>query len=179
MRNAVIINGLAARHRPMPELPCANFLCRIAIRRRRMELSKLQLTKDITVSPNGGVRWIEYPTDAVVGCAPSRLPIHWARNPTGRGMLALISACASLPNSARPSATITKSTYLYMQSCCGGSGGFNDRNKWSTQIAQHYNTFVASALWNAIPGKLDILGGLRAGDRERSQQHDWVRVWHH
>ena len=35
---------------------------------------------------------------------------------------------------------------------------FNDADKWSSQIVQRYNTFVASALWNAIPGKLDILG---------------------
>ena len=35
---------------------------------------------------------------------------------------------------------------------------FNDADRWSSQIAQKYNTLVASALWNAIPGKLDILG---------------------
>ena len=44
-----------------------------------------------------------------------------------------------------------------MQSCCGAGIPFNDSNKWSTQIAQHYNTFIVSGLWNAIPGKLDIL----------------------
>ena len=46
-----------------------------------------------------------------------------------------------------------------MQSCCGGSASsvpFNDADKWSSQIVQKYNTLVASALWNAIPGKLDI-----------------------
>ena len=33
---------------------------------------EIALTKDITVSPNGGVRWIEYPTDAVIGRVQSR-----------------------------------------------------------------------------------------------------------
>ena len=30
---------------------------------------EIALTKDIAVSPNGGVRWIEYPTDAVIGAS--------------------------------------------------------------------------------------------------------------
>jgi hypothetical protein len=31
---------------------------------------EVQLTKDITISPNGGMRWIEYPTDAVFNATP-------------------------------------------------------------------------------------------------------------
>jgi MtrB/PioB family decaheme-associated outer membrane protein len=118
---------------------------------------QLQLTKDIAISPNGGVRWIEYPTDAVIN------QLNLVTNSLGTQYDRSWNAGADLTVRVTPELRATfgynyEEHQLYMQSCCGGAaGGFTDSNKWSSQIVQRYNTFVASALWNAIPGKLDIL----------------------
>ena len=117
---------------------------------------ELQLTKDITISPNGGLRWIEYPTDAVFNATP-RLT-----NSLGTQYDRGWNAGADISMRITPELRATvgynyEEHQLYMQSCCGGAV-WNDSDKWSSQIVQRYNTVVASALWNAIPGKLDILG---------------------
>jgi hypothetical protein len=120
-------------------------------------LIEIQLTKDLAVSPNGGVRWIEYPTDAVTN------QVNAITNSLGTQYDRSWNVGADLSVRITPELRATfgynyEEHLLYMQSCCGGAaGGFLDSNKWTTQIAQHYNTFVTSALWNAIPGKLDIL----------------------
>ena len=85
-----------------------------------------------------------------------KLRTHWARNMIGGGTLAPISASALLLHLRATVGYNYEEHYLYMQSCCGGAI-WNDSDKWSSQIVQRYNTVVASALWNAIPGKLDIL----------------------
>jgi MtrB/PioB family decaheme-associated outer membrane protein len=117
---------------------------------------EIALTKDITVSPNGGVRWIEYPTDAVIGAS------NLVTNSLGTQSDRSWNVGADFGIRITPELRATfgynyEEHLLYMQSCCGASIPFNDSNKWSTQIAQHYNTFIVSGLWNAIPGKLDIL----------------------
>ena len=70
---------------------------------------EVALTKDLTISPNGGLRWIEYPTDAVLNATPqvtNSLGTQYDRGET----LVPISASALLLNCVRPSVTITKST---------------------------------------------------------------------
>ena len=116
---------------------------------------EVALTKDLTISPNGGLRWIEYPTDAVFNATPQ------LTNSLGTQYDRGWNAGADLSIRITPQLRATvgynyEEHYLYMQSCCGGAK-WNDSDKWSSQIVQRYNTVVASALWNAIPGKLDIL----------------------
>ena len=116
---------------------------------------EVALTKDLTISPNGGLRWIEYPTDAVLNATPQ------VTNSLGTQYDRGWNAGADLSIRITPQLRATvgynyEEHYLYMQSCCGGAT-WNDSDKWSSQIVQRYNTVVASALWNAIPGKLDIL----------------------
>jgi MtrB/PioB family decaheme-associated outer membrane protein len=119
---------------------------------------EVQVTKDLTVSPNGGVRWIEYPTDTVINAvnqATGSLGTHDDRS---------WNVGADLGVRVTPQFRFNfgynyEQHYLNMSSCCGGSASnnpFTAQNIWSTNITQTYNTFVASALWNAIPGKLDI-----------------------
>jgi MtrB/PioB family decaheme-associated outer membrane protein len=116
---------------------------------------EVQLTKDLTIGPNGGLRWIEYPTDAVFNATPQ------LTNSLGTQYDRGWNAGADISIRITPELRATvgynyEEHYLYMQSCCGGAT-WNDSDKWSSQIVQRYNTVVASALWNAIPGKLDIL----------------------
>jgi MtrB/PioB family decaheme-associated outer membrane protein len=121
----------------------------------------LQVTKDITISPNGGVRWIEYPTDLAWTAAPVPQPTNTLGTQYDRGWNVGTDLVIRLSPELRATFGYNyEERTLYMQSCCGGSPTsvpFNDQDKWSSQIAQRYNTFVASALWNAIPGKVDIL----------------------
>ena len=126
---------------------------------------EVALTKDLTISPNGGLRWIEYPTDAVLNATPQ------LTNSLGTQYDRGWNAGADLSIRITPQLRATvgynyEEHYLYMQSCCGGAE-WNNSDKWSSQIVQRYNTVVASALWNAIPGKLDILADyvFRIGQR--------------
>jgi hypothetical protein len=123
---------------------------------------EVQVTKDVTVTPNGGVRWIEYPTDAVWNGAGGAGTPPQLTNSLGTQSDRSWNVGADISFRITPQFRATfgynyEEHLLYMQSCCGAGIPFNDRTKWSTQIAQHYNTFVVSGLWNAIPGKLDIL----------------------
>jgi len=124
---------------------------------------EVQLTKDLTVTPNGGLRWIEYPTDAVWNGAGGAGTPPQLTNSLGTQYDRGWNAGADLSVRITPALRATvgynyEEHYLYMQSCCGANIPFNDSNTWSSQVVQRYNTVVASALWNAIPGKLDILG---------------------
>ena len=140
--------------------PAANAMRQFFVQNRDMTkasgIFEIQLTKDLTVSPNGSVRWIEYPTDAVIGAS------NLVTNSLGTQSDRSWNVGADFGIRITPELRATfgynyEEHLLYMQSCCGAAIPFNDSNKWSTQIAQHYNTFVVSGLWNAIPGKLDIL----------------------
>jgi hypothetical protein len=138
---------------------------------------ELQLTKDITISPNGGARWIEYPTDLTwTALVPAGVGFPTTLNPSPTNTLGTQydrgwNVGADLGVRLFPELRATfgwnyEERYLYMQSCCGGSATstnaatkvpFIGEDVWSSQIVQRYNTFVASALWNAIPGKFDLL----------------------
>jgi MtrB/PioB family decaheme-associated outer membrane protein len=121
----------------------------------------VQLTKDISISPNGGVRWIEYPTDLAWTAGTVPQPTNTLGTQYDRGWNVGTDLVIRLSPELRATFGYNyEERSLYMQSCCGGSASsvpFNEADKWSSQIAQRYNTFVASALWNAIPGKVDIL----------------------
>jgi MtrB/PioB family decaheme-associated outer membrane protein len=114
----------------------------------------VQLTKDITVTPNGGVRWTEYPIDAVLDAAnlaTGSLGVQYDRQ-----WNAGIDIGIRLSPELRATLGYSFEEHrLYMQD---GSPfiPFNDQNKWSSEITQQYNIFMASVLWNAMPGRLDI-----------------------
>jgi MtrB/PioB family decaheme-associated outer membrane protein len=115
---------------------------------------EVQLTKDVTISPNGGVRWIEYPTDAVLNAANA------ITNSLGTQYDRSWNVGTDLGVRVTPDLRFTfgynyEQHYLGMQSCCGGAtGGFLASNTWASGITQTYNTFVAAVEWKAIPGKI-------------------------
>jgi MtrB/PioB family decaheme-associated outer membrane protein len=115
---------------------------------------EVQVTKDVTISPNGGVRWNEYPTDAVLN------QVNAITNSLGTQYDRSWNVGADLGVRVTPDLRFTfgynyEQHYLGMQSCCGGAtGGFLGSNTWATQITQAYNTFLAAAEWKAIPGKI-------------------------
>ena len=83
---------------------------------------EMQVTKDITVSPNGGVRWIEYPTDAVISAS------NLVTNSLGTQYDRSWNVGADLGIRVTPDLRLTfgynyEEHYLYMQSCCGGAAG--------------------------------------------------------
>lgn len=140
--------------------PAANAMRQFFVQNRNQTkgsaVFEVQVLKDVSVSPNGGVRWIEYPTDAVLNAAnalTTSLGTQYDRS---------WNVGADLGVRVTPDLRFTfgynyEQHYLRMQSCCGGAaGGFLATNTWATDITQTYNTFVASALWKAIPGKLDF-----------------------
>ena len=66
-----------------------------------------------------------------------------------------------------------------VQSCCGGAAAtvpFNDADKWSSNITQKYNTFMASADWKAIPGKLDFKADYVAAISNEANNTSALRV---
>jgi putative beta-barrel porin MtrB/PioB len=123
---------------------------------------EVQVTKELTVSPNGGVRWIEYPTDTVINAAnqaTSSLGTHHDRS----WNVGVDLGVRLTPEFRFNFGYNYEQHYLNMNSCCGGAIfpnpgglGFIGANTWASDITQTYNTFVGSALWNAIPGKLDF-----------------------
>jgi len=112
--------------------------------------------KNVTISPNGGFRWDNYPTDAVLNAANA------VTNSLGTQYDRSWNAGVDLTWRATPALRLMvgynhEEHYLRMQSCCGGAaGGFIDSDNWSSNITQKYNTYVVSTNWNAIPGKLDF-----------------------
>jgi MtrB/PioB family decaheme-associated outer membrane protein len=116
---------------------------------------ELQVFKDVTLSPNGGLRWDNYPADKWFNAgnqASSTLGTRYDRS---------WNAGADLGVRVTPELKLTlgynhEEHYLALQTCCGGATPYNDSNKWSSDITQKYNTYMASADWKAIPGKLDF-----------------------
>ena len=87
---------------------------------------EIQLTKDIAVSPNGGMRWIEYPTDAVAGAIAAPLapvgPIVTNSLGTQSDRSWNVGADISVRFTPEFRATFGynyEEHLLYMQSCCG------------------------------------------------------------
>jgi hypothetical protein len=125
---------------------------------------ELQVFKNVTLSPNGGFRWDEYPSDKVLsGNAASALVLPLT-NTLGTQYDRSWNAGADLGVRVSPELRFNfnynhEEHYLSLTSCCGGAAAtvpFNDADKWSSKIVQRYNTFMVSSLWTAIPGKLDF-----------------------
>ena len=116
---------------------------------------EVQVSRNVTVSPNGGLRWDNYPTDTVlneVAALTNSLGTHYSR---------AWNIGTDLGVRVNPDLRLNfgynhEEHNLYMESCCGASLPFSDANKWTSKITQKYNTFMAAADWKAIPGKLDI-----------------------
>jgi MtrB/PioB family decaheme-associated outer membrane protein len=139
---------------------------------------ELAAFKNVTISPNGGFRWDEYPGDRV-----------FSRNAASALVAPLTdSLCTKYDRSwnlgtdvsfrVRPELRLTfgynhEEHYLRLQECCGGGAAtnpFNDTNKWASDIRQQYNTYMVSSDWKAIPGKLDFKADyLAALSREANQ----------
>lgn len=125
-------------------------------RTKATSMVEMEVVRNVTVSPNGGLRWDEYPTDAAVTALNART------NSLGTKYDRSWNLGSDLAIRVSPELRMTlgynhEEHYLSLQSCCGGAtGGFLDSNTWSTNITQKYNTYMVSADWNAIPGKLDF-----------------------
>jgi MtrB/PioB family decaheme-associated outer membrane protein len=117
---------------------------------------ELQVSRNVTVSPNGGLRWDNYPADRVLNA------LAQAANSLGTQYDRAWNIGTDLGIRWTPDLRTTfgynyEEHYLNMVTCCGGAaGGYTEANKWSSTITQRYNTFMAAADWKAIPGKLDI-----------------------
>jgi MtrB/PioB family decaheme-associated outer membrane protein len=114
--------------------------------------------KNVTISPNGGLRYDEYPSDIT--------PNAVNQPTTTLGTKYDRSWNAGTDVTVRFNSTLGftfgynhEEHYLRLESCCGGGAGtnpFNDANRWSSNITQRYNTYMVSGDWKAIPGKLDL-----------------------
>ncbi len=114
-------------------------------------LIEINVLKDLTVSPNGGLRFDDFPDD--VANQFGAISDH------GWNM--------GLDVGIRLSPTV-RLTFSYnheenerhIQSCCGTSAGVTNSNipsfVWNTDIKQSYNTYIAALDWKAIPDKLDF-----------------------
>ena len=113
--------------------------------------SEIALTKYVTISPNGGVRWDEYPTDVWQNL--QTLGTQYDRSWNAGSDLAV----RLTPRLRLQFSYNHEEHYLRLQSCCGGApGGFLDSNKWASDITQRYDTFIVAADWQAIPNKLEF-----------------------
>jgi MtrB/PioB family decaheme-associated outer membrane protein len=127
---------------------------------------ELAAFKNVTISPNGGFRWDEYPADQTLTLITSGTSLPTLGTKYDRSW----NIGTDVNVRVTPELRVTfgynhEEHYLRMQSCCGGSSTlplsgtsvpYNDADKWASNITQRYNTYMASALWNAIPGKLDF-----------------------
>ena len=114
-------------------------------------ISEVALTKNIVISPNGGMRWDEYPQDVWKNLTTLGTQFDRSWN-AGSDLAVRVSSRLRLGFSYN-----YEEHYLRLQSCCGGAtGGFLNSNKWASDITQRFNTFIVSADWQAIPGKLDF-----------------------
>jgi MtrB/PioB family decaheme-associated outer membrane protein len=132
----------------------------VANRDRTKAETTLELVpfKNITVSPNAGMRYDEYPSDIVPNA--NNLPT------TSVGTKHDRSWNAGTDLNVRLNSTLGvmfgynhEEHYLRLETCCGGGAATNpflDSQKWSSDITQRYNTYTVSADWKAIPGKLDF-----------------------
>jgi MtrB/PioB family decaheme-associated outer membrane protein len=125
-------------------------------RTKSSTIVELQVSKNVTISPNGGLRWDNYPADTVLNAVLAQA------NSLGTQYDRSWNLGSDLGVRVTPDLRLNfgynhEEHYLMMQSCCGGAaGGYTEANKWSSTITQKYNTFMAAAEWKAIPGKLDI-----------------------
>lgn len=125
---------------------------------------ELAAFKNVTISPNGGLRWDNYPDDRVLsGNAASALVLPLT-NTLGTKYDRSWNAGTDINIRITPDLRVMfgynfEEHYLRVQSCCGGAAGtvpFTEADKWTSDITQKYNTFTASADWKAIPGKIEF-----------------------
>lgn len=117
---------------------------------------ELAAFKNITISPNGGVRWDEYPTDTVLNALAQSANSLGTQHDRSWNLGTDVGVRLA-PDLRLNFGYNFEEHHLGMQSCCGGAaGGYTEANKWSSDITQRYNTFLAAAEWKAIPGKLDF-----------------------
>ncbi len=125
---------------------------------------ELAAFKNVTISPNGGLRYDNYPGQQVMsGNAASALVLPLTDS-LGTKYDRSWNLGTDVNVRVTPELRMTfgynhEEHYLRLQSCCGGGAAtvpFNDADKWSSDITQKYDTFSASTTWNAIPGKLDF-----------------------
>ena len=112
---------------------------------------EMEVFKNVTVAPTAGMRWDEYPADMWQGLQSlgTKYDRSW-------------NAGSDFGLRVSPELRLTlgynhEEHYLRLDSCCGGAaGGFSDANRWSSDITQKYDTYIAAADWKAIPGKIDF-----------------------
>jgi MtrB/PioB family decaheme-associated outer membrane protein len=100
------------------------------------------------ITPNFGLRFDSFPTDAVNQLGVSK----------DNGWNAGIEFSAKLTPALRLMLAYNyEERRLHMDDCCGGAaGGLTPANIWSSDIKQRYNTVIAAADWLAIPERLDL-----------------------
>jgi MtrB/PioB family decaheme-associated outer membrane protein len=117
-------------------------------RHKAQSMMEIAAFKNVTISPNGGVRWDDYP-DGVPNLLGTTKDHSW-------------NVGSDLGVRMTPDLRFTFSYnyeehQLHMAACCGNNTVVDlTANTWQSDITQRYNTFMVAANWNAIPGKLDF-----------------------
>ena len=125
---------------------------------------ELAAFKNVTISPNGGLRWDNYPGDGVLSGNTASALVPPITDSLGTKYDRSWNLGTDIGIRVTPELRLNfgynhEEHYLRMVSCCGGAAAtvpFNDADKWSSNITQKYNTFMAAVDWKAIPGKLDF-----------------------
>jgi MtrB/PioB family decaheme-associated outer membrane protein len=125
---------------------------------------ELAAFKNVTISPNGGLRYDNYPGDQVLSGNTASAFVPPLTDSVGTKYDRSWNLGTDIGVRVTPELRLNfgynhEEHYLRLQSCCGGAAGtvpFNDSDKWASDITQKYNTYMASAEWKAIPGKLDF-----------------------
>jgi MtrB/PioB family decaheme-associated outer membrane protein len=104
--------------------------------------------KSLTITPNFGLRFDNFPIDVVNQLGVQR------DNAWNAG----IEFSTKLNSDARLMLAYNYEFHnLYMNGCCGSApGGVIAANVWSSDITQQYHTVIAALDWKAVPGKLDF-----------------------
>ena len=125
---------------------------------------ELAAFKNVTISPNGGLRYDNYPGDQVLSGNTASAFVPPLTDSLGTKYDRSWNLGTDIGVRVTPELRLNfgynhEEHYLRLQSCCGGAAGtvpFNDSDKWASDITQKYNTYMASAEWKAIPDKLDF-----------------------
>jgi MtrB/PioB family decaheme-associated outer membrane protein len=119
---------------------------------------ELVALKNVTLSPNGGLRYDEYPSDITPNA--NNLPTTTLGTKYDRSWNVGTDLAVRLNGDLGFFFGYNhEEHYLRLESCCGGGAAtnpFNNANVWASNITQRYNTYIVSADWKAIPGKLDL-----------------------
>src|SRR4029450_944108 len=103
---------------------------------------ELVALKNVTLSPNGGLRYDEYPSDITPNA--NMLPTTTLGTKYDRAWNAGTDLAVRLNGDLGFFFGYNhEEHYLRMESCCGGGAAtnpFNDANRWARNITQRYNT---------------------------------------